>query len=201
MRASRWAGAAVMALAMVSCKQEQQAAAPPAPPAGPARGTPEWKIQNAMSAAPANIANGATIMDWAATDTGKMTTLRTGTNGWTCLPDIPQTPGNDPTCADQTMMNFFGAWMGHQPPRVTTTGYAYMLQGGSDASNIDPYKMTPDSGTPWVKTGPHVMMVVPNSQSAFASMPTDPTKPGPFVMWKGTPYAHVMVPVAEARAN
>jgi hypothetical protein len=201
MRLPRWTSAAFVALAMVGCKPQEPAAAPAAAPPGPARGTAEWKIQNAMSAAPTNIATGAVIMDWATTDTGKMTQLRAGTNGWTCLPDIPQTPGNDPTCADQTMMNFFGAWMGHQPPRVTTTGYAYMLQGGSDASNTDPYKMSPDTGAQWVKTGPHVMMVVPNAQAAFASMPTDPTKPGPFIMWKGTPYAHVMVPVGEPRTN
>ena len=26
--------------------------------------------------------------------------------------------------------------------------------------------------------------------------PTDPKSGGPWVMWKGTPYAHLMVPVA-----
>ncbi|NIX25335.1 MAG: hypothetical protein GWN07_38280, partial [Actinobacteria bacterium] len=41
------------------------------------------KIHSAMSAAPASIAEDATIMDW------DMTVLREGSNGWTCLPDRP----------------------------------------------------------------------------------------------------------------
>jgi hypothetical protein len=28
------------------------------------------------------------------------------------------------------------------------------------------------------------------------AFPTDPKSGGPWVMWKGTPYAHLMVPVA-----
>jgi hypothetical protein len=28
-------------------------------------------------------------------------------------------------------------------------------------------------------------------------IPTDPATGGPYVMWKGTPYQHVMVPVAD----
>ena len=34
-----------------------------------------------------------------------------------------------------------------------------MLQGGSDASNDDPFATTPPPGEPWVATGPHVMVV------------------------------------------
>jgi hypothetical protein len=37
--------------------------------------------------------------------------------------------------------------------------------------------------------------VVPNPAN-LEGLPTDPSSGGPFVMWKGTPYAHVMVPVA-----
>jgi hypothetical protein len=29
----------------------------------------------------------------------------------------------------------------------------------------------------------------------LASLPTDPNNGGPWVMWKGTKYAHIMVPV------
>jgi hypothetical protein len=32
------------------------------------------------------------------------------------------------------------------------------------------------------------------------AFPTDPNSGGPWVMWKGTPYAHLMVPVAPAKA-
>jgi hypothetical protein len=38
-------------------------------------------------------------------------------------------------------------------------GLVYMLQGGSDASNDDPFATAPKPGEKWVTTGPHVMMV------------------------------------------
>ena len=56
----------------------------------------DWKIQNATSAAPASIARGATVMDWPVTEGAEMAVLRKGTNDWTCLPDDPTTPSNDP---------------------------------------------------------------------------------------------------------
>jgi len=46
----------------------------------------------------------------------------------------------------------------------------------------------------WVQEGPHLMIIVPNS-GALVGLPDDPGSGGPYVMWKGTPYAHVMVPV------
>src|SRR5437773_4792863 len=47
------------------------------------------KIANAMTAAPRSLSSKATIMDWPASEGAQMTTLRTGSNGWTCLPDFP----------------------------------------------------------------------------------------------------------------
>src|SRR5919201_165628 len=47
------------------------------------------KIKNAESAAPDSIARAATIMDWPATEGGKPTQLRAGTNGCVCYPSTP----------------------------------------------------------------------------------------------------------------
>src|SRR6476619_7030894 len=61
------------------------------------------KIKNAESAAPDSIARAATIMDWPATETGKPTQLRAGTNGWVCYPSTPnptRAVGEDPMCLD-----------------------------------------------------------------------------------------------------
>jgi hypothetical protein len=118
MRLRRYLAVGALALISGACsKQEQpkQAAAP----AGPAKGTKEWKIENAMSAGPAAIAGGATIMDWAAPG-GQMTELRHGTNGWTCMPDIPASPGNDPMCVDAQFMKWAGAWMSKARPSITS---------------------------------------------------------------------------------
>lgn len=66
--------------------------------------TAEEKIANAMTAAPASIAGKATILDWPAKEGDKPAVLRAGTNGWSCLPDMPDTEGNDPACLDQPWM-------------------------------------------------------------------------------------------------
>jgi len=192
----RWlaAGALVVALGACAKEQPQQAAAP----AGPAKGTKEWKIMNATSAAPAAIGAGATVLDWPDTPTGQPVQLRAGTNGWTCFTDNPGSPGNDPMCFDAAFAGWATAWMAHKAPTITAFGVAYMLQGGTDASNSDPFKMKPDSGQPWVDTGPHVMVVVPNV-GALKGLSTDWHAGGPYVMWQGTPYAHVMVPVAASK--
>ena len=185
---------AVFALLAIGCQPPPQKEAQAAAPPPPAPGTPEWKIESALSAAPAAIAANAMVMDWAAEPGGAMAELRPGTNGWTCMPDVPTTPGEDPMCFDGPWMQWAAGWMGHTKPAVTGVGVSYMLRGGSDASNTDPYATEPDLATGWIESGPHVMIVVPDP-SSLDGMTTDHTSGGPYVMWQGTPYAHIMVPV------
>ena len=156
------------------------------------------KINEALSAGPADIRKGAMVMDWPAKEGGEMTMLRSGANGWMCMPSTPAPTGaigQDPMCVDKA----FGAWaqafMAHKdPPPVTTVGVAYMLHGDRGASNTDPFASAPTADNQWVVTGAHVMMLVPAAQ--LEALPTDPKAGGPFVMWKGTKYAHIMVPTA-----
>jgi hypothetical protein len=146
------------------------------------------KIKSAMSAAPAAIAANATIVDMAT-----MKPLRKGTNGWTCFPDGPS-PGVDPMCLDQNGMLWADAWMNKKDPPKGKMGFGYMLAGGSDASNTDPFATAPAPGSKWVDTGPHVMVL--NIGDAFAGYPTTATNTKiPYVMYAGTPYAHLMIPV------
>jgi hypothetical protein len=184
-------------LVTLACQQQrqppQEAASTMAPP-GPAPGTAEWKIQNALSAGPAAITANAAVMDWPAAPGEAMKELRAGTNGWTCMPDVPDTPGSDPMCLDAAFMQWAGAWQSKTKPALKTVAYAYMLQGGSDASNTNPFATHPDSGSSWLNSGPHVMMAFPDP-GATGGMSTDPRNGGPWVMWQGTPYAHVMMPV------
>lgn len=149
-------------------------------------------IRNALSAAPPDIAKDATVMDW------KNNTLQKGSNGYTCFPDAPHTPGDDPMCLDATWSKWADAWANkrQQPPPAKQLGIAYMLQGSSDASNTDPFATKPAPGEQRLDVGPHVMLLVPDKKM-LDGLPTDPKNGGPWVMWKGTPYAHVMVPVAQ----
>jgi hypothetical protein len=190
----------VLAVTQGACAKQEQPPQQAAAPAGPAKGTPEWKIENAMSAAPRVIASAAAIMDWPSSPTAQMTQLRAGTNGWSCISDNPTTPSNDPFCWDAAFGEWVGAWMAHKPPHIRSIGLSYMLQGATDASNTDPYKGKPDSGQGWVVTGPHLMIVLPDARS-LAGLSTDWKSGGPYVMFAGTPYAHVMVPIAPAKAD
>lgn len=151
-------------------------------------------IASAMSAAPAAVAKGATIVTMEAG--GNMRTLRKGTNGFTCMPDNPTTPGPDPMCLDQSAMEWAHAWMSHAQPPAGKVGFMYMLAGGTDASNTDPYAEKPTATNHWVKTGPHIM-IVGADPSFYDNYPkgADPDTTVPYVMWAGTPYQHLMAPV------
>jgi len=177
--------ASSLALAMISYGADAKKAPPP---------TDKQLIASAMSAAPAKVAKGATIVVMEAD--GKMRTLRQGTNGFTCMPDNPATPGPDPMCMDKNSMEWVNAWVAHQPPPAGKVGFMYMLAGGTDASNTDPYAAKPDPKNNWIKTGPHVMIVGADA-SFYDSYPknANPDTAMPYVMWSGTPYQHLMAPV------
>jgi hypothetical protein len=150
-------------------------------------------LASAMSAAPAAVSSAATIVTMDAD--GTMTTLREGSNGFTCMGDNPATPGPDPMCMDANAMEWAMAWIGHTPPPMEKAGVMYMLAGGTDASNTDPYATGPSEGGEWIETGPHMMVV--GSQAALTGYPGGdvPDTSAPYVMWAGTPYAHLMIPV------
>jgi outer membrane murein-binding lipoprotein Lpp len=152
-------------------------------------------VSSAESAAPASIAHNASIVTMDAN--GAVTVVRKGSNGWTCIPDSPATPGPDPMCADANAMKWADAWIHHKTPPGGTVGLMYMLEGGTDASNTDPYADKPTSTNNWVKTGPHIMVV--GSKEILAGYPSGPSPDtsGPYVMWAGTPYAHLMVPIGK----
>jgi hypothetical protein len=151
-------------------------------------------IHSAMQAAPAKVSGDATVV--AINADGSTRTLREGHNGFTCMADSPATPGPDPMCMDASAWKWAGAWMGHKTPESGKVGLMYMLSGGTDASNTDPYATKPTSGNHWVKTGPHVM-VVGADPSFYAAYPHEPQPDtgAPYVMWSGTPYQHLMIPV------
>lgn len=188
---------ATLALATGSLAAQAVPAAPakpaaPAAPAAPALTADQRAtiMKSALSAAPQNIAEHATVMTM--TPDGKMVTLREGTNGFTCFPDDPSTPGPDPACGDGEAMKWFDSYMAHAAKAANTApGIVYMLAGGSDASNTDPYAK-PGPDTKWVTTPGHWMLLWPYDPAA-TGIPSTPKTKGTFVMWAGTPWAHLMI--------
>lgn len=206
---SRTLSSCVVSVLLVACAPEDRADAPDTtaaaattPAAAPARTAPPApastdaeKIAEAMSAAPDSIARNAAIMDWPQTEGGEFRQLRAGTNDWACLPTMPNVPasaGRAPMCLDPVFQQWGQAHAAKRPPDVRGAGFAYMLRGDAGASNTDPFAMDSTADNNWVRVGPHVMMVAPTGALAQVS---DRPGPAPWVMWKGTPWAHVMIPV------
>lgn len=153
------------------------------------------KIESAMSAAPNSISQNATIKDWPSSEGGEMTTLKEGTNNFTCLPDMPDTRGNDPMCLDEPWLKWADAWMNKKELTIDRMGFGYMLQGGTAESNTDPYAEGPQPDNEWLEESiPHLMVIVPDS-SMLKGLPVTPDEGGPWVMWRNTPYVHIMVPM------
>ena len=142
-------------------------------------------IKDALSAATPAMGIDATVMDW------EGNVLKEGNNGWTCFP-TPEQFDNAPMCFDETWLAWAHAWMTKGDLTIDKVGISYMLGGDSGASNSDPYAegRTDD----WVVAGPHLMIVVPDP-AMLAGIPTDPDNGGPWIMWQGTEYVHVMVPL------
>ena len=149
----------------------------------------EEKIGNALSAAPESLSRNAKVMDW----DGKV--LRKGSNGYTCLPDIPDNGANDPWCVDESWLNLLNALKNKTKPTYTKVGIAYMLQGDGPVSNTDPFATSKTNDADWVEgLGAHLMILVPN-RDTLNGISLDPHNGGPWIMWPDTPYAHLMIPI------
>jgi len=150
-------------------------------------------IKSLRLAAPRAIVDHATIMGMA--DDGNERVIRQGSNNFTCMADDPNSPGPEPMCADQNGMKWIKAWTAHRDPPANAVGFIYMLSGGTDASNTDPYASKPEPNNNWIMTGPHVMVVgAKELMSGYPRLPKPDTSQ-PYVMWAGTPYEHLMVPM------
>jgi hypothetical protein len=178
----------IVLLAGLAGPAHAQAAHGAADPAADGPASDRALIANALSAAPASVAATATVMG----HDGRV--LRQGSGDWVCMPDMPDVPNDTPMCLDAPWRSFIDAWMHRRTPTVTQVGFGYMLQGDLPVSNTDPFATAPTATNQWIQHGgPHVMVLIPD-QRLLDGLPTDPTSGGPFVMWKGTPYAHVMIP-------
>jgi hypothetical protein len=158
----------------------------------------EALINSAMLAAPLAVTDHATIIT--SDNDGKMRTLRKGASNFTCMPDNPITPGLDPMCMDQNALEWAQAWMEHREPPQGKVGFMYMLAGGTDASNTDPYALKPEPNNNWIETGPHVMIVGAKGLMDGYPRGAKPNASQPYVMWPNTPYEHLMIPVQASGA-
>jgi hypothetical protein len=147
--------------------------------------TKEARIESAMAGGPAEIAKNARIVEFG--DSGNLTTLRKGSNGWTCFPGHPGMTGA--MCLDEPALQWLTDLIAHKAkPTNTRPGILYMLKGGMRQSATDPWAT---EGTP-VKEPPHWALIWPFDPKE-AGLSDKPKDTGTWVMYAGTPYAHLMI--------
>jgi hypothetical protein len=144
----------------------------------------------ALSAAPAHISKEAGVMIYGAD--GKLTETKKSTNGFTCIPTVMNLPVPDPMCMDAAVNQWMTDLMNNAPkPTNTVPGIAYMARGGSHFEKDGKVVMSGD-GAKIVKEPPHWMVIWP-FDAAATKLPTAPNPSGVYIMFEGSPYAHLMV--------
>ncbi|WP_395372534.1 hypothetical protein [Komagataeibacter diospyri] len=145
------------------------------------------KIARALAAGPPGIAAGAAVAE--PDGSGHLRVLREGTNAFTCMPGDPMTVGKPAMCMNKAAMQWGMDFDQHKPrPTNTEPGIIYMLSGATQRSDMDPY----DTHSPPITVGPHWMIMWP-FDAATSGLPTHHKSTGAYIMWPGSPYAHVHI--------
>ena len=145
------------------------------------------KIKRALSAGPATITDDATVAE--IDSDGGMRILRQGTNDFTCMPGDPDGIGRPAMCADKVAMQWNSDFEHHKArPSTTVPGIEYMLAGATQRSDIDPF----DKTSPPIAIGPHWMILWPFDPKT-TGLPTTHKPTGAYIMWAGSPYAHLHI--------
>jgi hypothetical protein len=156
-------------------------------PSANADAATQAKIARAMAAGPDSIAKSARIVDTGAQ--GNTVVLRDGSNGFTCMPGNPDVIGQPAMCVDAASLQWFADAKAHKPrPTNTVPGITYMLAGATQRSDSDPN----DTTSPAIHVGPHWMIMWPFDPKT-TGLPTTHRDHGAYIMWAGSPYAHVHV--------
>ena len=169
-------------------------------PSGP-HTSAEWKIWAYSTAAPSFIAANCKVIDVDGT------VLREGTNGWTAMAGNPRgmsDPENGwknpheamPMVGDAQAMKVMEAFMAGTLPQLDHDGWAWMLHGDMGEDNTTPMVFDKEDSTEgeWIESGPHLMLF-PKDPSSLEGNTTDFMSGAPYIMFKGTGYDHLMIPV------
>lgn len=151
----------------------------------------EEQIRVALSAAPPEIAKEATVKVYDAD--GKLIEAKKGTNGFVCYPDISNLSHPDPICNNPAAEQWFNDLLsGKEKPTNSTPGISYMAAGGWHFEKEGKIVMADGPGVKKVSEPPHWMVFWP-FDSKMTGLPSHVNSLGTYIMFEGTPYAHLMV--------
>ena len=163
----------------------------------------EHQIAAALSAAPEDRREGATVIGFGADGTHEV--LRPGTNDLECIADKPGDDGFSVACYHSSLAPYMerGRVLGAEgvtgEERLerrwaeAEAGTLAMPQGPATLYVLTGSGFDPDAGT---VTDPYLRYVVyiPGATAASTGLPLSPSGPGgPWIMYPGTPGAHIMI--------
>jgi len=165
--------------------------------------TSDQQIAAAVLALPESMRASATVLGYRTA--GTLTELRKGSNGMTCLADDPESPAFHVACYHESLEPFMARGRALRAQGVkgglvdstrfkeikdgtlkmpTTPAALYSLSGG--AGSWDP-------ATNAVKEGRALYVVyIAGATAASTGLPTQPAAGLPWIMFPGTPKAHIM---------
>src|SRR5579862_1703911 len=158
---------------------------------------PQEKIDRALAAAPRNMREGATVIQWKAD--GTYDTLKKGTNRLLCY-DRSGEPGRQPFAVQCTSLGNVERVAQNRKFEAMTDKTA--KQAALDAAEANGTRVKPEYGSVWYDmNGPdkehariHVTIAVPGATSQTTGLPDNPRNGGAWIMNAGTTTAHIMTP-------
>ena len=159
----------------------------------------EWQIAAYSTAAPDFIGNFATVIGIDGS------VLREGSNGWICqsanprpVPDQGWGSAHEAmaACHDGEGMKWMMGYMAGKKPEMTRDTFMWMLHGDMGEDNTTAGVFDEENAEPgqWIESGPHLMLM-PKDPMTLKDFSSDFTTGAPYVMFAGTDYAHLMIPV------
>lgn len=159
--------------------------------------TPADSIQRALAAAPRQMREGATVVQWKADNTYE--TIKKGTNRLFCY-DRSGEPGRQPFAVQCTSL-------GNIERVAQNRKFEAILdkkerQKMIDAAEADGTRVKPEYGSVWYDMNGadaehahiHITIAVPGATAQTTGLPDTPGKGGAWVMNPGTSTAHIMTP-------
>jgi len=165
--------------------------------------TPDQQIAAAVLALPAPMQAGATVMGYRSAD--KLETLREGKNGMTCLALFAVEKNFHVACYHDGMEPFMARGrelraQGVKDPKVDTVRFAEVASGKLKMPKMAALYQVFGKANSWdaatgkVSDASTLLVVyVPGATAESSGLSPVPTKVGPWIMYPGTPKAHIMI--------
>ena len=172
-----------------------------APAQTPTTPSSDEQVAAAVLPLPVDVRAGATVLGYGAD--GKLITLRKGTGSMTCLADDPKEARFHVACYHDSMEPFMARGRDLRTSGVTGTQVDSVRFREAKAGTLklpnhpaSLYSLTGGAFDPATKTAPGArwlyVVYIPYATSASTGLSDKPQENAPWIMFPGTPKAHIM---------